>query len=336
MNRRISVIIPNYNGGSTIKTCLDSVYSSHHGNIEVIVVDDCSTDNSVNIIRQFPCTLVQLEKRMGASKARNTGAEKGTGEILFFLDADCILATDTLSIAERALSREKNPIMGGTYEKIAFDDTFFSTFQSLFIHYSETKKQEPDYIATHALIIRADLFKKSGGFAEHFLPILEDVEFSHRMRSAGYRLTMNPEIRVKHIFDFNLFASLKNAFRKSFYWTMYSLRRGDLLADSGTASVELKVTVVSFCLNLLCVLLFSFSGKSVFLIPLIFSFLFSLLINRRLLMSFYRSKGFAFAVLATLYYTMVYPLPVGMGAVSGMFKFLLDYTFSKKRAVSRV
>lgn len=336
MDRRISVIIPNYNGSSTISKCLEAVCSSNHENFEVIVVDDCSTDNSVEIIRQFPCELIQLEKQMGASKARNTGAQRSTGEALFFLDADCILATDTISIADTAISREQNTIIGGTYEKIAYDDTFFGTFQSLFIHYSETKRQEPDYIATHAMIIHADLFRKSGGFAENFLPILEDVEFSHRMRRAGCRLKMNPKILVRHIFNFNLFTSLKNAFRKSFYWTVYSIGKGDLLADSGTASLELKVNVVSFCLNLICILLFFFTGRSFFLIPVIFSFMFNLLINRRLLMSFYRPKGFAFAVLAAVYYTMVYPFPVGMGAGSGMFKFLLDYTFFKKRVVSRV
>lgn len=336
MNRRISVIIPNYSGAATISTCLASVYSSNHENVEVIVVDDCSTDKSVEIIRQFPCSLIRLEKRMGASTARNTGAARSAGEILFFLDADCVLATNTLVIADRALSYEHNAILGGTYEKIAYDDTFFSTFQSLFIHYSETKKQEPDYVATHAMVIHADLFRKSGGFAENFLPILEDVEFSHRMRSSGCRLIMNPDIRVRHIFNFTLASSLKNAFRKSLYWTQYSLRNGDILADSGTASVELKVNVASFCLKVLCIFLALFLGKSVFLVPLFALFLFNLLISRRLLFSFYRTKGVVYAVLATLYYTLGYPLPIVMGAVTGMLRFLLDYTFFKKKAVSRV
>jgi glycosyltransferase involved in cell wall biosynthesis len=334
MSRRISVI--NYNGGATIGTCLAAVYSSTHESFEVIVVDDCSTDNSVEITQTFPVKLIRLQRHSGASRARNTGAGHSTGEVLFFLDADCIVATNTLFIADSAISREQNTVIGGTYEKISYDDTFFSTFQSMFVNYSETKRQEPDYIATHAMIIHADLFRKSGGFAENFLPILEDVEFSHRMRGAGYRLKMTPEILVRHIFNFNLCTSLRNAFRKSFYWTVYSIGKGDLLADSGTASVELKVNVMSFCLNLICIVLFFFSGKSFFLIPAIVSFMFNLLINRRLLISFYRPKGFAFAVLATVYYTVVYPFPVGMGAASGMIKFLLDHTFFKKRAVSRV
>ena len=79
-----------------------------------------------------------------------------------------------------------------------------------------------------------------------------------------------------------------------------------------------------------------FLGKSVFLVPLFALFLFNLLISRRLLFSFYRTKGVVYAVLATLYYTLGYPLPIVMGAVTGMLRFLLDYTFFKKKAVSRV
>ena len=53
MNKRISVIIPNYNGSSTIGRCLEAAFSSEYDNFEVIVTDDCSTDNSAEIIKNF-------------------------------------------------------------------------------------------------------------------------------------------------------------------------------------------------------------------------------------------------------------------------------------------
>lgn len=81
MNKLISVIIPNYNGSSTIGKCLESAFSSKYDNFEVLAVDDCSTDNSVEIIKSFPCRLIALDKNSGASKARNTGAYKSSGEI---------------------------------------------------------------------------------------------------------------------------------------------------------------------------------------------------------------------------------------------------------------
>lgn len=81
MNKLISVIIPNYNGSSTIGKCLKSAFSSKYDNFEVLAVDDCSTDNSAEIIKSFPCRLIALDKNSGASKARNTGAYNSSGEI---------------------------------------------------------------------------------------------------------------------------------------------------------------------------------------------------------------------------------------------------------------
>ena len=85
MNKRISVIIPNYNGSSTIGRCLEAAFSSEYDNFEVIVTDDYSTDNSVEIIKKFPCKFISLDKRSGASRARNAAAENSSGEVLFLL-----------------------------------------------------------------------------------------------------------------------------------------------------------------------------------------------------------------------------------------------------------
>jgi glycosyltransferase involved in cell wall biosynthesis len=71
MDTFISVVIPNYNNGNTIGKCLEGVLSSKYDRYEVIVVDDASSDNSVEIINRFPCRLIRLEKHAGAAKARN-------------------------------------------------------------------------------------------------------------------------------------------------------------------------------------------------------------------------------------------------------------------------
>jgi len=322
MNKRISVIIPNHNGSSTIGKCLEAAFSLEYDNFEVIVVDDCSSDNSAEIIKKFPCELIPLNKHSGASKARNTGAKNSTGDILFFIDADCLVQKDTLAIVNKALLNAENAIIGGTYSAIPYDRDFFSAFQSIFVNYSETKKKEPDYIATHAMIIDAGIFKKSGGFAENFLPILEDVEFSHRLRKMGYKLTMNSEILVRHIFSFTLIKSLKNAFRKSLYWTVYSLKNKDLLADSGTASYELKINVAALFLNALLAMLFFYFNNTAFLISIFLIYAVNLVVSKGLIKAFYKAKGLSFVISATLYYTLIYPLPVGAGAFSGIIKYL--------------
>ncbi|MBI5198619.1 MAG: glycosyltransferase family 2 protein [Nitrospirae bacterium] len=322
--KHISVIIPNSNGASTIGKCLESILSSRYKNFEVVVVDDCSRDNSVEIIKGYPCRLVQIDRHLGASNARNIGVQNSRGEILFFVDADCLLQRDTLALADIAFSEDRNRIIGGTYTKIPYDDDFFSTFQSIFINYSETKHRDrPDYIATHAMIIDKQIFRDNGGFKEgFFLPILEDVEFTHRLRKADYRLIINPEILVQHIFSFSLLRSLQNAARKSMYWTIYSIRNHDLLKDSGTASVELKINVLSYFFTLLFVFIYLFSGVSVFFITIPFILGMNLYLNKRLIKSFYETKGLFFTFFAILYYTMVYPLGVGAGAFAGVLTYL--------------
>ncbi|NOZ68986.1 MAG: glycosyltransferase family 2 protein [Deferribacteres bacterium] len=326
MERYISVVIPNYNMAAVIGRCLEAAFETEYENFEVIVVDDCSDDNSVEVIEGFPCRLIRLEERSGASKARNTGALNSRGEIIFFTDADCLLLKDTLSAVNRAFS-EAGPdvIIGGTYTRIPYDRDFFSTFQSVFINYSETKNAEnPDYIAAHALVIDARTFRDSGGFPEDFLPIIEDVEYCHRLRRSGCRLVMKPDIQVRHIFDFSLSRSLRNAFRKSKYWSMYSLKNRDMLADSGTASTELKTNVASYCLNLLLLSLWVFVQKSGLLFLVMFVLIINIFINRRLFRAFFETKGALFGAQAVLYYTALYPLPVCMGTAAAVMEHFRD------------
>jgi len=325
----ISLVIPNYNGSATIGKCLEAAFASHYGNFEIIVVDDCSTDDSVDIVTLYPCKLIRMKNHSGAAGARNAGAASSSGALLFFIDADCLIKADALARANQAAAENANTVIGGTYTQQPYDADFFSIFQSFFIHYFETKKQEPDYIATHAMIINADLFRSSGGFREGFFPIIEDVEFCHRLRRSGCRLLMQPEILVTHVFNFTLMKSLRNGFRKSMYWTMYSLMNRDLFADSGTASVELKANVAAFYLNAFCVTISLYCGNAVYLVPVPFVCAADIFFSRGLIASFYRVKGFSFTIAATLYYTAVYPLSIGSGALLGSLKHFLIH--GKKR-----
>ena len=319
----ISVIIPNYNGSRTIGACLEAVLACADDDREIVVVDDCSGDGSGDIIRRFPCRFIQLEKRAGASGARNAGALSSSGDILFFIDADCLLQADTLRIVRKCLSTQpEGTIIGGTYTPIPHDPGFFSLFQSVFINYFEARNSDaPDYVATHALVIHAETFRKAGGFKEDFLPLLEDVEFSHRLRSAGHKLIMNPEIQVRHIFNFTLMKSLRNAARKTRYWIAYSLTAKDLFADSGTASKELKINGVVWLATVLLAL-FSFlsNGPGLLItVPVLWGV--NSIVNGDLVRAFYKTGGARFSFLAALYYTIVYPAAVWLGAAGGVLQY---------------
>jgi glycosyltransferase involved in cell wall biosynthesis len=324
VKKRISVIVPNHNGSGTIGKCLEALFSSDYDNFEVIVVDDASGDDSVAIIQRFPSRLVSLDCHAGASKARNSGARAASGELLFFIDADCVVERDTLSLVNRAAQGRRQVVCGGTYAKTAYDDTFFSTFQSVFINYSETKKSEPDYIASHAMVIDRRTFQQSDGFPEDFMPIIEDVEFSHRLKRTGIKLAMEPSILVRHIFNFTLITSLRNAFRKSRYWTAYSLKNRDLLNDSGTASLELKTNVVSLFVVLAFILLAIAFRNGMFLFPAVLFFFLNIWVNRNLFATFYGARGLIFALCAAFYYMLVYPVAVAAGSLAGVANYYLS------------
>ena len=321
----ISVIIPNHNGGQTIALCLQAALASDYENFEVIVVDDNSIDHSTEIIEKFSCKLIKLPEHGGASVARNTGARHSSGEILFFIDADCLLQVDTLSVVARTMSDTIDEvIVGGTYTPVPYDQGFFSTFQSVFIYYSDTKNlKSPDYLASHALVISAGNFQKSGGFAEDFMPILEDVEYSHRLRRQGFTLQMSAQILVQHIFLFSLSRSLKNAFRKSSYWFRYSVKNKDILADSGTASAELKFNVAAWGLIVALLVIGHFTQETLLLLPVPVIILADLYLSRHFLAIFRDKIGTAFAVKAALYYILLYPMAISAGIASGLLDHLL-------------
>ena len=330
MKKFISIVIPNYNGSSTIGTCLEAALKSGYECFEVVVVDDCSTDGSVEIIARHPCRLIRLTKHAGASAARNKGAENSRGDLLFFTDADCLIREDALSLADKASAAEPGAVIGGTYTPLPYDSGFFSAFQSIFIHYSETRKIEPDYIATHAMVVDRAVFKASGGFKEDdFFPILEDVEFCHRLRGLGMRFIVNPQIQVMHVFNFTFIKSIRNAFRKSLYWTAYSLGNRDLLADSGTASVELKINGLCLFLSGLLALFFFLTHERGWLVAVPFVFGLNLFFSRRMIGLFYSARGPRFTLVAALYYTIVYPLPVIAGGLAGVIKHALIRTGKK-------
>jgi glycosyltransferase involved in cell wall biosynthesis len=323
--RFISVVIPNLNGASTIGKTLEAVFASGYRNFEVVVVDDGSDDDSIEIIKRYPCRLIQLNGHQGTSKARNTGALNSRGDYIFFIDADCPPKEDTLSIINRTLnSHGKEVVIGGTYSCEPYDRGFFNKFQAVFVNYFETRRPErPDYIAAHAMVMSRETFIKSGGFPERFMPIIEDVEFSHRLKRQGLRLIMNPEIEVRHIFNFNLLKSIRNAIRKTRYWSMYSLRNRDAFRDSGTASTELKTSVAVIFLSLMLLCLWLLTHKPPFLYATVILQFLNLLVNAGLFRAFYRAGGLGFCVMASLYYITLYSLSVGIGSIMGVVRYLL-------------
>jgi len=127
----ISVIIPLYNAERYIAACIASVLNQTWPNIEIIIVDDGSTDNSLAIAKEFESDKVQVfsQKNKGASAARNKGLSVAQGDYIQFLDADDLLKNDKLSVAFESISSHTNAI--SVCPVIHFNDENESQLQQL-------------------------------------------------------------------------------------------------------------------------------------------------------------------------------------------------------------
>ena len=110
----VSAIVPVYNGAHCLPRCLESLRKQTHPRVEIIVVDDGSTDGTPNLV-QAPVRLLATGGRKGAGAARNVGAKAATGEVLFFTDSDVVAPPDWIEKALKARAEKGVPCGGGGY-----------------------------------------------------------------------------------------------------------------------------------------------------------------------------------------------------------------------------
>ncbi len=118
-NMYLSIIIPTYNEEKDILDCLNSLASQSYKNFEIIIVDDGSTDKTLEIVKNFPKKKVRIlkQKHCGPGLARNLGAEKSKGEILIFIDADMTFEKNYLKNLIEPIQKDKEKkVIGATHE----------------------------------------------------------------------------------------------------------------------------------------------------------------------------------------------------------------------------
>jgi hypothetical protein len=180
---RVSVIIPNHNKARTLRACLGSVLAQSHPPADIIVVDDASTDDSRQIIREFPVRLICFEANRGPAAARNAGARAAIGDVLFFLDSDIALEPEAIANALRVLREHPECAMvQGIYDwRPLVVDSRVEEYKALCEHFWRRRSVGE---ATGALValaaIRRSAFEEVGGFDESLLDA-EDVEFGTRL-----------------------------------------------------------------------------------------------------------------------------------------------------------
>ncbi|MCG5215106.1 glycosyltransferase family A protein [Streptosporangium soli] len=212
----VSVIIPNYNYAKTLRLCLEAIYRQTAPPREVIVVDDNSTDNSVDIASGFPCRIIRTEKNSGVAAARNVGAISATGDILFFVDSDVVLQRDAIAEAVRHL-REDDSIgsVCGIYAKAPLiRDSLLEEYRSFQAHYWRKSSVGLVSVGFFSLgAIRRDAFNEIGLFNEELWQT-EEVDYGYRL-SRRYGLLLSDRVVGSHDDDDKLIPLMRKLFRRA-------------------------------------------------------------------------------------------------------------------------
>jgi len=183
-NPLVAVIIPVYNGSAFIQEAIKSVLDQDINQLELIVVDDGSTDNTVDLVSRFPAVKVFRQPRRGASAARNFGISHSTAPVLKFLDADDYLEPGILKKQiQLATTLPANVIPYG-YARV-FGSRPWSTKRKFIPWDDQAESLILENIATPLPLYRRSVLEQLGGFNEA-IGFRQEKNLNVRLSLAGY------------------------------------------------------------------------------------------------------------------------------------------------------
>jgi glycosyltransferase involved in cell wall biosynthesis len=196
-NRTVSIVIPCLNAAWALDRCLSEIAHSDYpsSRIELVVIDNGSTDQSVAISKRFTDQII-IDPEANISKLRNLGARSTTGEILVFLDSDCILGKDWLPIAVRYFDDPHIGMVGSTVNNIPENFGWVSRAWNAHL----TRKNgiyDVHWLGSRAIAVRREAFEKAGGFDER-LATCEDVEFGYAL-NRYFRILADDRLSPIHL-----------------------------------------------------------------------------------------------------------------------------------------
>ena len=198
----VSVIIPVFQAAGHLKKCLHSLSFCVPAPLEVIVVDDGSTDESMQVARESGARVLTTGGRHGPACARNVGAAAAAGDILFFLDADVCVRPETISrLLWRFDERPDADAVIGSYDTEPASRDFLSLYKNLmhaFFH--QNAREEACTFWSGCGAVRKKTFDELGGFDVRYeRPAIEDIELGYRLKNAGKTIVLDRELQVKHL-----------------------------------------------------------------------------------------------------------------------------------------
>jgi glycosyltransferase involved in cell wall biosynthesis len=225
--RSASIIIPTFNGASRIGNCLDSLVKQTAGrNVEILVVDDGSTDNTANVVRGYSSVRLIPQANAGPASARNRGALEAQGKILLFTDDDCVPMPDWLKamlgpfkdpdvVGAKGVYRTHQKSLAARFVQIEYEDKYrlMAGLSSI------------DFIDTYSAGFRRDRFLEMTGYDTSFpVACAEDIELSYRMSARGWKMKFVHAAIVFHTHPDTLARYLKKKYKFAF-WRVLAVRK---------------------------------------------------------------------------------------------------------------
>ncbi|MBI1863506.1 glycosyltransferase family 2 protein [Candidatus Microgenomates bacterium] len=214
MNKKpdISVIVPAFNSAKTIRRCMRAVLASKQSNLELIVVDDRSSDKTTTILKSFSkdprVKLIFHKQNRGTPTTCNDGARIARGNYIVILGSDVLVEKNCISKLVEPMEQDLSIGMtqGTLISAFSHDTESIGHFLTIFgfpyelysQRYKSLKKPMRIFGARAVTACRTELYKKIGGYDEDYIFHGEDTDFSWRVSLAGYQIYTIPLAHAYH------------------------------------------------------------------------------------------------------------------------------------------
>jgi len=202
----VSIIIVNFNGKHYLESCLSSLTKIDYDNLEIIVVDNNSTDGTIEfLVQNYPSVItLKLDQNYGFAKPNNMAAKIAKGDLLLFLNNDTeVTPTFVSELVDVLLNDKQIAICQSLLLKPNGEmDSSGDFIDKIGIVYNSKEKineiREISSARGASMIIRKKIFEELHGFDEKFFVSFEDVDLGWRSWIRGYKVVINPKSIVYH------------------------------------------------------------------------------------------------------------------------------------------
>jgi len=194
----VSLYIPCFNAAKTIQFCLEAVFRQTYPLKEIIIVDDGSTDETIDIVSRYPVRLLRHPDNRGLAEARNTAIRNIDSEFIASLDADCLPDSDWL---KQLMKRFNSPTITGAGGRLleTYSSSVFDLWRSVHMKQYWDKEGEPAFLFGSNTVFRKDVIVAVGLYNEDFKNNYEDVDICSRLKDKGYVLIYEPRAIAHHL-----------------------------------------------------------------------------------------------------------------------------------------